>query len=108
MRIAPFALAGVVASTLIVAPPTPSFASEPALMVAVSEQKVTFVVENMSCALCPVTVKTAMGRVPGVKSVEIDFKAKTATVVFDPSITTVETIAAASTNAGYPARPASK
>ena len=107
MRIAVFALAGAMVSTLIAARPIPSFASEPTLMVAVSQQKVTFIVENMSCALCPVTVKTAMQRVPGVKSVEIDFKAKTATVIFDPSVTTVEAIAAASTNAGYPARPAS-
>jgi periplasmic mercuric ion binding protein len=38
-----------------------------------------------------------------VQSVQIDFDAKTATVVFDLSITTVEAIAAASTNAGYPA-----
>lgn len=102
-----FALAGALAWALIAAPPTPSFASEPTLKVAASQQKVTFIVEKMTCALCPVTVKTAMQRVPGVKSVEIDFKAKTATVIFDPSVTTVEAIAAASTNAGYPARPAS-
>jgi len=33
--------------------------------------------------------------------------AKIATVVFDPSITTLKTIAAASRNAGYPAQSAS-
>jgi mercuric ion binding protein len=58
----------------------------------------------MTCALCPVTVKRAMEGVEGVRSVEIDFEAQTAAVVFDPSITTEEAIAAASTNAGYPAR----
>ena len=46
-------------------------------------------------------------RVEGVRSVEIDFEAKTATVTFDPSIASVEAIAAASTNAGYPAAPQS-
>ena len=46
-----------------------------------------------------------MEGVTGVKSVAVDFDAKTATVVFDPSITNAETIAAASTNAGYPAVP---
>ena len=70
-----------------------------------SEQTTTFAVENMTCALCPVTVKTAMERVVGVQSVKIDFDAKTATVVFDPSVTTPEAIAAASTNVGYPAAP---
>lgn len=71
------------------------------------ELTTTFAIENMTCALCPVTVKTAMERVEGVQSVKIDFAAKTATVVFDPSVTTPEVIAAASTNVGYPATPAS-
>lgn len=60
-------------------------------------------VENTTCALCPVTVKKAMERVEGVRSVAIDFTAKPATVVFDPAATNVEAIAAASTSAGYPA-----
>ena len=72
-----------------------------------AEQTIVFAIENMTCALCPVTVKTAMGGVEGVQSVKIDFAAKTATVVFDPSVTTPEAIAAASTNVGYPATPAS-
>ena len=63
----------------------------------------TFAVENMTCALCPVTVKKAMEQVNGVQSVEIDFASKTATVAFDPSVTTIEAIGAASANAGYPA-----
>lgn len=67
-------------------------------------QTLTFTVENMTCALCPVTVKHAMEAVPGVQSVAIDFDAKTATVTFDPAAATPEAIAAASTNAGYPAR----
>lgn len=66
-----------------------------------------FVIENMTCALCPVTVQKAMARVPGVRLVRIDFEQKTATVSFDPSITTAEAIASASTNAGYPAKPKS-
>jgi mercuric ion binding protein len=70
-------------------------------------QSVTFEIENMTCALCPVTVRKAMEGVEGVRSVEIDFDARTARVVFDPAITTSESIAAASANAGYPARPAS-
>jgi len=66
-------------------------------------QTATLAVENMTCALCPVTVKSAMERVNGVRSVAIDFAARTATVVFDPSVTSIDAIAAASTNAGYPA-----
>ncbi|MCT9000623.1 heavy-metal-associated domain-containing protein [Chelativorans intermedius] len=50
------------------------------------------------------TVRLAMEGVAGVKSVKVDFEAKTATVVYDPSTATVAAIAAASTDAGYPAK----
>ena len=74
---------------------------------ASASETVRFIVENMTCALCPLTVKTAMANVEGVRSVEIDFDAKTATVEFDPSVTSAALVAAASENAGYPATPAS-
>lgn len=63
----------------------------------------SFSIAKMTCATCPISVKKAMKRVDGVKTVEVDFKTKIATVSFDPSITNAETIAAASTNVGYPA-----
>ncbi len=66
-------------------------------------QTTVFAVENMYCELCPLAVKTAMERVPGVTLVVVDFDDKTATVTFDPAIATMEAIAAASTNLGYPA-----
>jgi mercuric ion binding protein len=68
-----------------------------------SQAEVTFYVDNMTCALCPVTVKTAMSGVAGVSSVEIDFPARTAHVVFDPARTDAAAIARASEQAGYPA-----
>lgn len=71
---------------------------------AVTEQTVTFTIENMTCALCPVTVKRAMEGVEGVRAAEIDFEARTATVIFDNVTTRAASIAAASANAGYPAR----
>ena len=69
-----------------------------------AEQTVTFAVDNMTCALCPVTVKRAMEGVDGVRAVEIDFKTRTATVTFDTAATSADAIATASANAGYPAR----
>jgi len=81
----------------------PSVSAQTAAAQVAAAQSATFVVENMTCALCPVTVKKAMERVKGVQSVRIDFDAKTATVVFDPAVTSIEAIAAASTDAGYPA-----
>jgi len=83
----------------------PAITAIPAMAQAVAtEQTVTFTAENMTCALCPVTVKRAMDSVDGVRAVEIDFEARTATVIFDTAATNTEAIATASANAGYPAR----
>jgi mercuric ion binding protein len=68
-----------------------------------AERTVTLTVENMTCALCPITVRTAIERVAGVKHVEVDFESKMAVVVFDDSEATVQDIADASRQAGYPA-----
>lgn len=67
-------------------------------------QQASFAVENMTCATCPITVRKAMEGVAGVSEVTTDFAAKTARATFDPNQTNADTIAAASTNAGYPAR----
>lgn len=69
-----------------------------------SEQTRTFAIRNMTCATCPITVKTAMSRVAGVRLVKIDFAAKTATVTYNASVATPAKIAAASTNVGFPAQ----
>lgn len=75
--------------------------------VAVAEQTVTFAIEKMTCAACPITVRAAMQGVDGVTSVSVDFDAKTATVVFDAAQTSTAQIGAASGDAGYPATPIS-
>ena len=68
-----------------------------------AERTVTLAVENMTCALCPITVRTAIQRVAGVKDVRVDFESKTAVVVYDDAQATVQDIAEASRQAGYPA-----
>ena len=77
--------------------------AQSASVTAAESQSATFAIENMTCALCPVTVRKAMEGVSGVKLVSVDFENKTATVVFDPAVTDTAAIATASTNAGYPA-----
>ena len=72
-----------------------------------AQKTVVLRIDNMTCASCPITVRHAIKGVDGVISAEVDFEAKTATVVFDPAKTDIATIAAASTNAGYPAQPMS-
>ncbi len=73
-----------------------------AQVATVTETK-NFRIAKMTCASCPITVKTAMKKVQGVSSVAIDYKTKVATVQFDPALTNTNAIAAASRNAGYPA-----
>tara|TARA_R110000868_G_scaffold80512_9_gene228777 strand:+ start:1624 stop:1911 length:288 start_codon:yes stop_codon:yes gene_type:complete len=82
-----------------------AFAEDQTVESSVIEKTTTFAVEGMYCALCPVTVRKAMEGVTGVKSVAVDFEAKTAAVTFDPSLATPEQIAEASSMAGYPAAP---
>jgi len=74
-----------------------------ASIAAAAERTVTLTVENMTCALCPITVRTAIERVTGVKDVQVDFESKTAVVVFDDAQAKVEDIAEASRQAGFPA-----
>lgn len=67
------------------------------------ETTARFSIEKMTCAACPISVRKAMERVDGVKNVEVDFKAKIATVIFDASVTTASAIGNASTDVGFPA-----
>jgi mercuric ion binding protein len=60
-------------------------------------------VKNMTCGLCPVTVKKSLEKVAGVTEVRIDFGKKTATVAFDESKTNSASLVKATTDAGFPA-----
>lgn len=95
-------LAGLGAVVTLAAPQ--SAAQAPAQSTQAELRTASFMVDNMTCATCPITVRTAMSRVDGVRSVEVDFATKRATVSYDPARATPEAIARASTNAGYPAR----
>ena len=63
-----------------------------------------FDVANMTCAACGLTIKTALRREPSVTSAEIDGEAGTVTVVFDAECITLDRIAMAITEAGFPAK----
>lgn len=65
-------------------------------------QTVTLDVQNMTCAVCPITVKKSLLGVAGVSDVRIDFVSKTALVVFDPDKIRPADLTTATTNAGYP------
>ena len=62
----------------------------------------TLDVSNMTCSVCPITVRKALEKVPGVDSAKIDLKAHRAVVAFDPAKTTPELLTKATTDAGFP------
>ena len=68
-------------------------------------QTVVLDVQNMTCELCPITVKSALGKVPGVAETNVDLATKTATVKFDPDKANVAALVKATTNAGFPSAP---
>ena len=53
-------------------------------VVAADPQTVVLDVQNMTCELCPITVRKALDKVPGVAATKIDLAKRTATVKFDP------------------------
>lgn len=68
------------------------------------EQTVTMDIQNMTCALCPITVSKAIGGVEGVNAVNVNLDDHSAQVTFEDTVTKIAIIARASSNAGYPAQ----
>jgi periplasmic mercuric ion binding protein len=69
-----------------------------------STRTVTLNVSGMTCAACPITVKKALEKVPGVSKVEVQFDKKQALVTFDDAKTNTDALVKATTNAGYPSQ----
>jgi mercuric ion binding protein len=67
-----------------------------------ASRTVTLDVKNMTCAVCPLTVKKALEHVAGVQQVTVDYASKTATVEFDDATATPDQLTEATKNAGYP------
>lgn len=66
------------------------------------QQTVTLNIENMTCAMCTVTIKKALQKVEGVLEVTVNYDSKTATVTFDGIKTDSAALIKATTDAGYP------
>ena len=74
----------------------------PFSLLAGTLQTVTLDVQNMTCAVCPITVKKALERVSGVTEAKVDFEKKTASVSFDPDKASPAALTKATGDAGYP------
>lgn len=77
-------------------------ATLPLTVLATTPKIVTLAVQNMTCALCSITIKKSLEKVPGVSAIKVDFDKRTATVTYDADTAKPEALTQATTNAGYP------
>ncbi|MEP7383555.1 MAG: mercury resistance system periplasmic binding protein MerP [Gemmatimonadota bacterium] len=68
----------------------------------VAPKTVTLAVPGMTCSTCPITIKKALSKVPGVTRVEVSYEKLEAVVTFEDSKTSAEALIKATTDAGYP------
>lgn len=66
-------------------------------------RRVVLDVPAMYCSLCPITVKKALDRVPGVIEAKADLATRSAEAKYDPDKVSPEALAKAVTDAGYAA-----
>lgn len=59
-------------------------------------------VPGMTCAACPITVKVALTKLPGVSKADVSYEKRQATVFFDDAKTNTAALTRATANAGYP------
>ena len=74
----------------------------PLAALAATPQTTVLDVKNMTCGLCPVTVKKSLEKVSVVSQARVDFEKKTATVTFDADRTGTVALVKATTEAGFP------
>lgn len=68
-------------------------------------QTVTLHVPGMDCPVCPLTIKTALGRIDGVLGTRVDYEPRQVHVTFDDTRTHVDGLREATRNAGFPSTP---
>ena len=69
---------------------------------ATTLETVVLDVRNMTCAVCPITVKKSLEKVPGVTQAKVNYDLKTATVKFDSDKASTGALVKATTEAGFP------
>ena len=78
-----------------------ALAAAPAI--AADPKSATLDVPSMFCALCDISVRKALERVPGVIEAKADNKSKRAEVKYDPDKVSADELAAALGKSGFPA-----
>ena len=66
-------------------------------------QKIALNIPTMDCATCPITIKAALVKVPGVSNAKVSYAKREAVVTYDDEKTNVDALKKATADAGYPA-----
>jgi periplasmic mercuric ion binding protein len=72
-------------------------------LASATQQTVALNVPTMDCATCPITIKTALSKVPGVAKVNVSYAKREAVIVYDDAQATVADLKKATEDVGYPA-----
>ena len=72
-------------------------------LASAKQQTVQLTVPTMDCATCPITIKTALSKVPGVSKVKVSYAKREAVIVYDDARATVADLKKATEDVGYPA-----
>ena len=67
-----------------------------------AQKQVTLSVPTMDCDTCPVTIRVALMKVPGVSKAVVSYARRNAKVTYDDSKTDVAALTKATEAAGYP------
>ena len=84
---------------------TPGNSAGDASAIDSQQREVTFSVPDMTCPMCPITVRKALAGVDGVLQAEASLDDKQARVVFDPAKAGIDALVAAVAEAGFTATP---
>ncbi|MBK0391361.1 mercury resistance system periplasmic binding protein MerP [Ramlibacter algicola] len=81
------------AATALLVTAAPAFAAQ---------KQVTLSVPTMDCETCPVTIRVALMKVPGVSKAVVSYQRRNAKVTYDDAKTDVAALTKATEAAGYP------
>ncbi len=103
-RLATLATAAVLSLGLLAGWSSQSAMAQDASQAATEQREAVFSVPDMSCPMCPITVRRALSNVDGVIEAEADLKTRQARALFDPARTDTATLIAAIENSGFSAQ----
>jgi mercuric ion binding protein len=78
-------------------------AAAAAPLASAKQQTVALNVPTMDCATCPITIKAALSKVPGVAKVKVSYEKREAVIVYDDAQASVADLKKATEDVGYPA-----